>query len=75
MFETRLALSVREAAQATGYSREAVQRAILDKKLVAFRPGGKGDYRILVEDLREWLRGTGQTRVDRPAPHRAARTA
>ena len=75
MFEGRLAFSVREAAQATGYSREAVQRAILDKKLVAVRPGGKGDYRILVEDLQNWLRGVGHTQVDRPAPRRIAKTA
>jgi excisionase family DNA binding protein len=75
VLENRLALSVREAAQATGYSREAVQRAILDRKLVASRPGGKGDYRILLDDLKEWLRGTGRDRVDRPSPNRASKTA
>jgi excisionase family DNA binding protein len=75
MFEDRIALSVREAAKACGYSPEALRHAIMNKKLVAVRPGGRGDYRILVEDLREWLRGTGQERVDRPAPHRVANTA
>jgi excisionase family DNA binding protein len=75
MFENRIALSVREAATACGYSPEAVRRAIQDKKLVAERPGGRGDYRILVEDLREWLRGAGQERVDRPAPNRTTSVA
>jgi excisionase family DNA binding protein len=75
MIENRIALSVREAATACGYSPEAVRRAIRGKKLVAERPGGRGDYRILVEDLREWLRGTGHERVDRPAPNRVAKTA
>jgi excisionase family DNA binding protein len=68
-------LSVREAAKACGYSPEAVRMAILHRKLVAYRPGGRGDYRLLVEDLREWLRGTGQERVDRPPPNRIAKTA
>lgn len=65
MFEDRIALSVREAAKACCYSPEAIRRAIQEKKLIAERPGGRGDYRILVEDLREWLRGVGQPRVDR----------
>jgi excisionase family DNA binding protein len=75
MLEERIAFSVKEAAEKTGYSREAVQRAILDGKLVAVRPGGRGDYRILREDLLDWLRGVGRERVDRPAPNRTAKTA
>ena len=76
MFENRIAVSVTEAARATGYSREAILKAICrDKKLVASRPGGNGDYRILVEDLREWLRGAGQPQVNRPAPNRTTSVA
>jgi excisionase family DNA binding protein len=74
VYENRLAVSVREAADATGYSREAIRRAIQEGKLIADRPGGTGDYRILMEHLRNWLRGAGQVRVDRPSPHRASRT-
>ena len=75
MYENRIAVSVREAATACNYSPENIRRAIQEKRLVASRPGGKGDYRILVEDLREWLRGTGQPRIDRPAPRRMAGAA
>lgn len=73
MFEDRIALSVREAAKACCYSPEAIRRAIQEKELVAERPGGKGDYRILVEDLREWLRGVGHPRVDRKPPRNSVR--
>jgi len=75
MIENRIALSVREAATACGYSPEAIRRAIQHKKLAAERPGGNGDYRIMVEDLREWLRGTGHVRVDRPSPIRSTGSA
>jgi excisionase family DNA binding protein len=74
MFKDRLAISVREAAEATSYSCEAILKAIRKKKLKAVRPGGDGDYRILVEDFQDWLRGTHQVQVDRPAPHRTARS-
>jgi excisionase family DNA binding protein len=68
--QNRVALSVREVATACGYSAEAVRRAIQDGKLTATRPGGRGDYRILVSDMHAWLRGDGQVRVDRPSPFR-----
>ena len=75
MFENRIALSVREAATACGYSLEAIRRAIQEERLKALRPVGKGDYRILVADLHDWLRGAGQEQVDRPAPNRTTKTA
>ena len=75
MYDNRIALSVREAATACGYSPEAVRRAIQQKTLVAERPGGKGDYRIMVEDLREWLRGSGRERIERNSPHRPHKSA
>ena len=58
MYEDRIALSVREAAEATGYDRRNLLKAIYERRLKASRRGGKGDYRILREDLLAWLRGT-----------------
>lgn len=57
MSQERIALSVKEAAAATCYREHAIRRAIREKRLKASRPGGKGDYRILREDLMAWLRG------------------
>lgn len=57
MFENRIALSVREAADATGYDSRNIRKAIYEKRLRASRPGGKGDYRIFREDLYAWIRG------------------
>lgn len=57
MFENRIALSVKEAAVATGYDPRNIRKAIYEKRLRASRPGGKGDWRILPDDLRAWVRG------------------
>lgn len=57
MYEDRIALSVKEAAEATGYDPRNIRKTIYEKRLRAGRPGGKGDWRILRDDLRAWLRG------------------
>jgi excisionase family DNA binding protein len=75
MFQDRLAVSVREAAAACGYSPELIRRAITEGKLIADRPGGRGDYRIRVEDLDKWIRGVGFERVERKGPRGAAKSA
>jgi excisionase family DNA binding protein len=67
--ETRVAISIREAAKACDYSQSAITKAIREGKLKAVRPGGNGDYRIYVEDLKSWLNGDGQPLVKRPSPN------
>ena len=62
----RICYSVLEAAAATGYSETRIRKSIREGHLKAGRPGGKGDYRILTEDLKSWLRGEGEVTKDRP---------
>lgn len=71
MYEDRIALSVFEAAKATGYSQRLIRKAIQFNRLKANRPGGIGDYRILREDLLAWLRSEGIPQKVRPGPTRA----
>lgn len=53
----RIALTVPEAAAAVGFNRRYLDEAIAAGKLAAVAPGGDGrSKRILVDDLREWLR-------------------
>ena len=72
MFNDRIAVSIREAATATGYSPELIRKAITVGVLTASRPGGIGDYRILVDDLVVWLKGSGRQQITREPPKRAA---
>jgi excisionase family DNA binding protein len=55
--QPRLSLSRREAAEAVGYSKETIARAIRSGALRAKRSGkdGNGKDVILVEDLQAWL--------------------
>jgi excisionase family DNA binding protein len=55
----RIAVSTSEAAKLSGYSESYIRRFVREGKLKGSRPTGRsgGDYRILVDDLREWLRG------------------
>ena len=70
----RICYSVAEAAEATGYSETRIRRSIREGHLKAGRPGGKGDYRILTDDLKSWLRGEGEVTKER-APGPAARSS
>lgn len=67
MFDNRIALTVREAAEATGFSQESIRLAIRCKRLRASRPGGSGNIRIMTEDLRVWLAGDGEPSKRRPS--------
>lgn len=60
MYENRLVVSVREAAEITGYVESRIRRLIAERKLKAYRPGGVGDIRIYVSDLKAWLEGEGE---------------
>ncbi len=53
----RLSLSRREAAEAVGYSKETIARAIRSGALKAKRSGknGNGKDTILLTDLNAWL--------------------
>ena len=48
----RICYSVPEAAAATGYSETRIRKSIRERHLTGGRPGGKGDHRILTEDLK-----------------------
>jgi excisionase family DNA binding protein len=66
VYENRLVVSVREAAEITGYVESRIRRLISEGKLKAYRPGGKGDIRIFMTDLSEWLQGEGSPPSIRP---------
>ena len=66
MYENRLVVSVREAAEITGYVDSRIRRLISEGKLKAYRPGGKGDIRIFMKDLMEWLQSEGSPPSIRP---------
>lgn len=72
MYENRIALSVAEVAELTGYSNPAIRKFISLKLLKATRPGGIGDYRILRDDVIAWLRGDGCKVKPRPTNNLSA---
>jgi excisionase family DNA binding protein len=61
MFDDRLALSVTEAAKASGYTPSYIRRNVREGKLKGSRLNGRGDYRIMREDFIAWLRGEPQS--------------
>jgi excisionase family DNA binding protein len=65
VYENRIALSVKEAAEATSYNESRLRQFIANGVLKAYRPGGIGDYRIFREDLDAWIRGDGRVLVRR----------
>ena len=75
MFENRIALSVKEVAEATGYKESRIRQFIAEGTLKVHRPGGYGDYRIFREDLDAWIRGDGQPLVSRRGNLRPKRAA
>jgi excisionase family DNA binding protein len=76
VYENRIALSVREAAEATGYNESRLRQFISAGTLKAYRPGGKGDLRIFREDLLEWVsRGAPTIRPGSFRRHRANTSA
>lgn len=52
----RISYKVTQAAQATGLSRYVIYDAIRDKQLAAYEPNPGGDFLILAEDLRTWIK-------------------
>jgi excisionase family DNA binding protein len=56
MHEERIAYSVPEAAKIVGYQRGAIYKGIREGTLKAYQAGGKGEFRILRDDLIAWLK-------------------
>jgi excisionase family DNA binding protein len=54
--EERIAYKVAQAARATGVSRYVLYDAIRARQLPAFEPNPGGDFLILAEDLRAWVK-------------------
>lgn len=55
--DDRIAVSISEAARLVHRSTWTIQREISAGRLKAYRSHPKADPRILVEDLRKWVKG------------------
>jgi hypothetical protein len=75
LFPGRVGVSIRELADATGWSRDTVERAITRGDLVAF--GWPGSRRITVDSIRAFVArgvkgGRAQITTETPRPTRGA---